>query len=152
MKINIQSVSDIITNSSTEVFTMYRSSDINTIKNIVNAILAINSDVTFDDLFKIEMHISDTVFQYLWENSKQIQEEFPNEDDFYDYLETLSVEKLSRYEKIWDDVYPYDSYVSFYDGYTVSIKDGVEKTTIYEQAVRAINTFDSIFDHEVYFG
>lgn len=152
MKINIQSVSDIITNSSTEVFTMYRSSDINTIKNIVNAILAINSDVTFDDLFKIEMHISETVFQYLWENSEQIQKEFPNEDDFYDYLETLPVEKLSRYEKIWDDVYPYDSYVSFYDGYTVSIKDGVEKTTIYEQAVRAINTFDSIFDHEVYFG
>lgn len=152
MTINIQSVSDIITNSSTEVFTMYRSSDINTIKNIVNAILAINSDVTFDDLFKIEMHISDTVFQYLWENSEQIQKEFPNEDDFYDYLETLPVEKLSRYENIWDDVYPYDSYVSFYDGYTVSIKDGVEKTTIYEQAVKAINTFDSIFDHEVYFG
>lgn len=152
MKINIQSVSDIITNSSTEVFTMYRSSDINTIKDIVNAILAINSDVTFDDLFKIEMHISDTVFQYLWENSEQIQKEFPNEDDFYDYLETLPVERLSRYEKIWDDVYPYDAYVSFYDGYTVSIKDGVEETAIYEQAVRAINTFDSIFDHEIYYG
>lgn len=152
MTINIQSVSDIITNSSTEVFTMYRGSDINTIKNIVNAILAINSDVTFDDLFKIEMHINDTVFQYLWENSEQIQKEFPNEDDFYDYLETLPVERLSRYEKIWDDVYPDDLYVSFYDGYTVSIKDGVEETAIYEQAVRAINTFDSIFDHEVYFG
>lgn len=151
MKINIQSVSDIITNSSTEVFTMYRGSDVNTIKNIVNAILAINSDVTFDDLFKIEMHISDIVYQYLWENSKQIQEEFPNEDDFYNYLETLPVEKLSRYERIWDDVYPYDEYVSFYDGYTVSIKDGVEKTTIYEQAVKAINTFDSIFDHEICF-
>lgn len=152
MKINIQSVSDIITNSSTEVFTMYRGSDVNTIKNIVNAILAINSDVTFDDLFKIEMHISDIVYQYLWKNSKQIQEEFPNEDDFYNYLETLPVEKLSRYERIWDDVYPYDEYVSFYDGYTVSIKDGVEKTTIYEQAVKAINTFDSIFDHEICFG
>lgn len=152
MKINIQSVSDIITNSSTEVFTMYRGSDVNTIKNIVNAILAINSDVTFDDLFKIEMHISDIVYQYLWENSKQIQEEFPNEDDFYNYLETLPVEKLSRYERIWDDVYPYDEYVSFYDGYTVSIKDGVEKTTIYKQAVKAINTFDSIFDHEICFG
>lgn len=150
--IKIQSVSDIITNSSTEVFTMYRSSDINTIKNIVNAILAINSDVTFDDLFKIEMHISETVFQYLWKNSEQIQKEFPNEDDFYDYLETLPVEKLSRYEKIWDDVYLYDGYWSFYDGYTVSLKEGVEKTTLYEQAVKAINTFDSIFDHEVCFG
>lgn len=148
----IQSVSDIITNSSTEVFTMYRSSDVNTIKNIVNAILAINSDVTFDDLFKIEMHISDTVFQYLWKNSEQIQKEFPNEDDFYDYLETLPIEKISRYEKIWDDVYPDDIYSPFYDGYTVSIKDGVERTTIYKQAVKAINTFDSIFDHEVCFG
>lgn len=149
MKINIQSISDIITNSSTEVFTMYSSSDVNTIKNIVNAILALNSDITFDDLFKIEMHISDTVFQYLWENSEQIQKEFPNEEEFYDYLEALPLEKLSRYEKIWNDVYPYDGYYSFYDGYTVSLKDGVEESELYQQAVKAINTFDSIFDHEV---
>lgn len=151
MKINIQSISDIITNSSTEVFTMYSSSDVNTIKNIVNAILALNSDITFDDLFKIEMHISDTVFQYLWENSEQIQKEFPNEEEFYDYLEALPLEKLSRYEKIWDDAYPYDGYYSFYDGYTVSLKDGVEKSELYLQAVKAINTFDAIFDHEVCF-
>lgn len=149
MKINIQSISDIITNSSTEVFTMYSSSDVSTIKNIVNAILAINGDITFDDLFKIEMHISDTVFQYLWENSEQIQKEFPNEEEFYDYLEALPLEKLSRYEKIWDDAYPYDGYYSFYDGYTVSLKDGVEESELYKQAVKAINTFDSIFDHEV---
>ena len=149
MKINIQSISDIITNSSTEVFTMYSSSDVNTIKNIVNAILALNSDITFDDLFKIEMHISDTVFQYLWENSEQIQKEFPNEEEFYDYLEALPLEKLSRYEKIWNDVYPYDGYYSFYVGYTVSLKDGVEESELYQQAVKAINTFDSIFDHEV---
>ena len=149
MKINIQSISDIITNSSTEVFTMYSSSDVSTIKNIVNAILALNSDITFDDLFKIEMHISDTVFQYLWENSEQIQKEFPNEEEFYDYLEALPLEKLSRYEKIWNDVYPYDRYYSFYDGYTVSLKDGVEESELYQQAVKAINTFDSIFDHEV---
>lgn len=149
MKINIQSISDIITNSSTEVFTMYSSSDVNTIKNIVNAILALNSDVTFDDLFKIEMHISDTVFQYLWENSEQIQKEFPNEEEFYDYLESLPLEKLSRYEKLWDDAYPYDGYYSFYDGYTVSLKDGIEETELYQQAVKAINTFDAIFDHEV---
>lgn len=151
MKINIQSISDIITNSSTEVFTMYKSSDVNTIKNIVNAILALNSDITFDDLFKIEMHISEIVFQYLWENSEQIQKEFPNEEEFYDYLETLPLEKLSRYERIWDDVYPYESYYSFYDGYTVSIKEGIEKSELYQQAVKAINTFDAIFDHEVCF-
>lgn len=152
MKINIQSISDIITNSSTEVFTMYSSSDVNTIKNIVNAILAINSDITFDDLFKIEMHISDTVFEYLWQNSEQIQKEFPNEEEFYDYLESLPLEQRSRYEKIWDDAYPYDGYYSFYDGYTVSLKDGIEKTELYQQAVKAINTFDSIFDHEVCYG
>ena len=149
MKINIQSVSDIITNSSTEVFTMYRGSDVNTIKNIVNAILAINGDITFDDLFKIEMHISDTVFEYLWQNSEQIQKEFPNEEEFYDYLEALPLEKLSRYEKLWCDAYPYDGYYSFYDGYTVSLKDGIENSELYQQAIKAINTFDSIFDHEV---
>lgn len=149
MKINIQSISDIITNSSTEVFTMYSSSDINTIKNIVNAILAINSDLTFDDLFNIKMHISDIVFEYLWQDSEQIQNEFPNEEAFYEYLETLPTDKLSRYEKMWGDVYIGDGYYSFYDGYTVSLKEGIEDSEIYKQAVRAINTFDSIFDHDV---
>ena len=53
MILKIQSISDIITNSSTEVYTIYTKNDIKTIKNIVNALLAVNGDSTFDDLFNI---------------------------------------------------------------------------------------------------
>ena len=41
MVITIQSISDIITNSSTEVYTIYTKNDIKTIKSIVNALLAL---------------------------------------------------------------------------------------------------------------
>lgn len=53
MVIKIQSVSDVITNSSTEVFIVYNLSNIDSIKELVNAILAIDGNYTFDDLFNI---------------------------------------------------------------------------------------------------
>ena len=53
MILKIQSISDVITNSSTEIYTIYTKNDITTIKNIVNALLAVNGDSTFDDLFDI---------------------------------------------------------------------------------------------------
>ena len=51
MNFKIQSISDVITNSSTEVFIVIHYSDIEAIKNVVNAILRIDSDLKFDDLF-----------------------------------------------------------------------------------------------------
>ena len=146
--IKIQSISDIITNSSTEVFTIYDSKDIDTIKGIVNALLAVNGNTTFDDLFDIKMHISDTVYEYLWQDSEELQTEFPDEDKFYDYLDTLSNKELVRFEDMWYDVYRYDGYVSFYDSYTVTLKEGIEETPELKRAIRAIHTFDSIFEHE----
>ena len=54
--IKVKSITDVITNSSTEVFTFYNDGGIKTIKDTVNAILAINCDnkYTFDDLFDIK--------------------------------------------------------------------------------------------------
>lgn len=54
--IKIQSVSDIITNSSSEVFMVYNNESFKDIKELVNAILNINKDnkYTFDDLFEIK--------------------------------------------------------------------------------------------------
>lgn len=152
MVITIQSISDIITNSSTEVYTIYTKNDIKTIKSIVNALLAVNGDLTFDDLFDIELLINDSVFEYLWNDSTELQKEYPNEDDFNKYLETCTNQKdLDRFEDIWYDN-RCDWYVSFYDGYSVTLKPGIEKTEKLEQAISAIHTLDSIFDHEVSYG
>ena len=152
MVITIQSISDIITNSSTEVYTIYTKNDIKTIKSIVNALLAVNGDLTFDDLFDIELLINDSVFEYLWNDSTELQQEYPNEEDFNKYLETCTNQKdLDRFESIWYDT-RWDYYISFYDGYSVTLKPGIEKTEKLEQAIRDIHTLDSIFDHEVSYG
>ena len=153
MDIKIQSITDVITNSSTEIYTIYTKNDIATIKKIVNALLSVNGDSTFDDLFEIELLINDSVFEYLWEDSKEIQEQYPNRDDFYDYLEELNDEaELDRLEDIWYDTHCWDCYMSFYDGYSVSIKPEIEKTEKLEKAMQAIQALDSIFSHEVSYG
>ena len=147
--IKIQSITDVVTNSSSEIYTIYTSGDIKTIKSIVNALLAVNGDSTFDDLFDIEMLISDYVFENLWEKSIELQKEYPNEDDFNKYLKTCTNQNdLDRFKDIWYDD-PWHSYPSFYDGYNVTLKPGIEKTEKLEQAIRAIQTLDNIFDHEV---
>lgn len=147
--IKIQSITDIITNSSTEVYTIYTKNDIKTIKSIVNALLAINGDSTFDDLFDIKLLINEDVVQYLWDNSKELQKEYPNEKDFYKYLKTCTNQNdLDRFEDIWYDD-PWHSCPSFYDGYSVTLKPGIEKTEKLEQAIKAIQTLDSIFDYEI---
>lgn len=152
MVITIQSISDIITNSSTEVYTIYTKNDVKTIKSIVNALLAVNGDLTFDDLFDIELIINDSVFEYLWNDSPELQKEYPNEDDFNKYLETCTNQKdLDRFEDIWYDT-RWDYYISFYDGYSVTLKPGIEETEKLKQAISAIHTLDSIFDHEVSYG
>lgn len=150
--IKIQSITDVITNSSTSVFTIYTKNDIKTIKSIVNALLAVNGNSTFDDLFDIELLISYSVFEDLWNNSTELQEEYPNGDDFNKYLKTCTNQNdLDRFENIWYDT-RYDFYTSFYDGYSVTLKPGIEKTEKLEQAIKAIQTLDNIFDHDISYG
>lgn len=57
--IKIQSVSDIITNSSSEVFMVYDVDGLERIKELVNAVLSLNENntYTFDDLFTIEANL-----------------------------------------------------------------------------------------------
>lgn len=149
--IKIQSISDVITNSSTEIYTIYTKNDIKTIKRVVDALLAVNGDSTFDDLFDIGLIISDYVFEDLWDVSPELQEEYPNKEEFYEYLETCdNQEDLDRFEDIWYDT-RWDYSISFYDGYSVTLKPGIEKTEKLEQAIGAIQTLDRIFDHEVYY-
>ena len=149
MKINIQSISDIITNSSTEVYTIYSIRDKQTIKEIVNALLSVNGDLRFDDLFNIGMMVSEWAAETLWNESPDIQEQFPTLNDFDKYLATLTDDELENYADKYENL---DIWYArpFYDGYFVSVKDDVEQTPVLERAIRAIHNFDSLFEHEVF--
>lgn len=149
MKINIQSISDIITNSSTEVYTIYSIRDKQTIKEIVNALLSVNGDLRFDDLFNIGMMVSEWAAETLWEECPELQEQFPTLNDFDNYLATLTDDELENYADKYDNLDIWDAR-PFYDGYFVSVKDDVEQTPVLERAIRAIHSFDSLFDHDVF--
>ena len=149
--IKIQSISDIITNSSTEVYTIYSIRDKQTIKDIVNAIMEVGSDLRFDDVFDIGMLVSEYAAENLWDNSPELQEKFPTLNDFEDYLSELSDEELKAYADKWDDLCGWDYGRSFFDGYYVTFKDGVEHTPTLERARMAINRLDSIFSHDAVF-
>lgn len=149
MNIKIQSISDIITNSSTEVYTIYSIRDKQTIKEIVNALLSVNGDLRFDDLFNIGMMVSEWAAETLWESCPDIQEQFPTLNDFDNYLAKLTDDELENYADKYENL---DLYYSrpFYDGYFVSVKDDVEQTPVLERAIRAIHSFDSLFEHDVF--
>lgn len=151
MVIKVQSISDLITNSSTEVFVVYDSTNINSIKRIVDSILAIDSSYTFDDLFTIKMLVSEHAIYKMY---KEWDKYFPDkskpdsEDDFFNYIESLSNSEISTIEDIWidNDYSTYDwEYSPFYEGYQVNIKEGVEKSDKLQKAVDAIRSLDSIF-------
>lgn len=146
--IKIQSVSDIITNSSTEVFTIYTSKDLETIKSIVNAILAINGSTTFDDLFNIGLMPDEYKIEQLYDENADIREKYPTLNDFDNFINGASDEELQEIAERWQDDH-YDYYGNtFFSGYWVTLKEGIELTPTLEQAIRAINTFDSIFEHD----
>ena len=151
MVIKVQSISDLITNSSTEVFVVYDSTNIDSIKNIVNAILAIDSSYTFDDLFTLKMIVSERAIDKMyreWDNYFPGKTKPDSEEDFVNYIDSLSDSELYTMEDNWIDndrsTY-YWEYDTFYEGYQVNIKEGVEKSDKLQKAVDAIRSLDSIF-------
>ena len=147
--IKIQSISDIITNSSTEVFCMYSQRDKEEIKKLVNAILALsNSLVTFDDLFEIKMDINWDAAYYMWNDDEEIAEKYESADDFFEFLKTLNDEQLKEYEQNFVSTYSDLPPMTLYDGYTVSVKQGVIETETIKKAKEAINYIKNIFDYE----
>lgn len=144
--IKIQSISDIITNSSTEVFTVYSRSDLNTVKDIVNAILAIDGKYTFDDLFTIHMSIDDYAIEDLYKDNESLQERFHDSDELYDLLVNADPEVVKEFEDMYSDQYYYRR--TFYNGYYVRLKEGIENSEVLTAARNAINRFDCIFEHD----
>ena len=146
--IKIQSISDIITNSSTEVFCLYSQHDKEEIKKLVNAILAIgNSAVTFDDLFEIKMDVNWEAAYHIYDDYEEISEKYKSDDEFFEFLKTLDDDQLKEYEKKMSGCYT-DTPMTLYNGYTVSVKPGVVETETIKKAKEAINYIKSIFDYE----
>ena len=144
--IKIQSISDIITNSSTEVFAVYSRSDLDTVKDIVDAILAIDGKYTFDDLFTIHMSVSSYAIDDLYNDNDSLQERFRDADELYDLVAEADASVVKEFEDMYADQYYYRR--SFYDGYYVRLKEGVEDSEVMRAARNAINRFDCIFEYD----
>lgn len=134
MNIKIQSISDVITNSSTEVYITYYSCDKDAIINVVNAILAITNSGKFEDYFEFEWIPNE---EFLYEKWEEDEIEIP----FEEWLKTLSEDYLfTNYER-------YDNCYNFVDGYIIKAKDSKN-----EEAAKLLSTLDSIFTTDVIYG
>lgn len=89
MKIKIQSITDLITNSSTETFTVLNDDAECIIRNIVDSLLAsVGSTLMFSDLF-----VFDTKFDDRWE------------DAYYDYIRNYIKDGDNDYAKSLEKIY-----------------------------------------------
>lgn len=121
-EIKIQSVSDIITNSSTEVFMVYNDSAFKNIKELVNAILALaGSDQTFDDLFEIKAGVD----EYFIEQHPE-------------YADLPEDELLAKAREIDSERYDGYPYVSYYE---VTAKEAKNTAT-----AKILSKIDEIFN------
>lgn len=134
MIIKIQSISDIITNSSTEVYITYYPSDKNAIINVVNAILAINGEGKFEDYFEFKWIPNEDFLYDKWVDDKI---EIP----FEQWVESLPESFLfSDYER-WDDCR------NFIEGYSITAKDPKNS-----KAANLLTDLDSIFATDISYG
>lgn len=134
MVIKIQSISDVITNSSTEVYITYYPSDKNAIINVVNAILAINGEGKFEDYFEFKWIPNE---DFLYEKWKEDEIEIPLEQ----WVESLPESFLfSEYQR-WDDCR------NFIEGYSITAKDPKNS-----KAADLLTGLDSIFTTDVSYG
>ena len=122
ISVKIQSVSDLITNSSSEVFVIYTKEGIRTLKDIVSQLL--NKD--FDEYFTVEIICN----EYCW----QTYEERPEDESDLSYEDWCF-----KHCEDWND----------YDGAPAieNIKI-VAKNPEDEKAARLINSIPYIFESE----
>lgn len=143
----IQSISDVITNSSTEAFIVLQTRNLEDIKDLVNQILSISCNLTFDDLFTINLILDDyTVEQMIeWGVEEFIDFTGPVQEDisvseYYNILDNLPLEKLNALQEYLEETY-WDSNPRLFCDICVKAKN----PTLERQA-RAIANIVNIFD------
>ncbi len=94
MKIKIQSISDLITNSSSEIFTIYTKKEIEILKEMISKIF----EEDFDNLFFIKYDISE---DYLDEYSSCDNQKQSYEDWALERNENLDYDEIPLVSDIW---------------------------------------------------
>lgn len=159
-KFKIKSLTDVITNSSTEVFTVYNKEAVNNIKELVNAILALNnetSNLTFDDLFEVDYcfdiyEIEELINQLAEklkergnkEHAEAIKTTVTTEEELWNYSKQNNIYDvvMEIIEEIDNDTYDY----RMVDGIHIKAKNNpnVDKAKL-GKAVEMLNNIDHIF-------
>lgn len=160
-KFKIKSLTDVITNSSTEVFTVYNKEAVNNIKELVNAILALNnetSNLTFDDLFEVDYcfdiyEIEELINQLAEklkergnkEHAEAIKTTVATEEELWNYSKQNNIYDvvMEIIEEIDNDTYDY----RMVDGIHIKAKNNpnVDKAKL-GKAVEMLNNIDHIFE------
>ena len=134
IKLTIQSINDIITNSSSEVVVRYDKKGVKQLKELVNSIIAPFTELKFDDLFTL------TYFResYDWDGDDDcVDDEIPEDHPDLDKILEES------WKKTWDGGYP-DIL-----GVTIRPREGKE---CMKQAADLLQTVANIFDTEIIYG
>ena len=160
-KFKIKSLTDVITNSSTEVFTIYNKGAINKVKEIVNSILALSdttSNLTFDDLFEVDYcfdiyEIEELINQLAEklkergnkEHAEAIKTTVTTEEELWNYSKQNNIYDvvMEIIEEIDNDTYDY----RMVDGIHIKAKNNpnVDKAKL-DKAVEMLNNIDHIFE------
>lgn len=144
--IKIQSISDIITNSSSEVITIYQRYNIQDIKDLVDSLFKLISNLRFDDFFTITLYINENVIDDLYDCYEELQNQFNSSRELYTYLKGLSDQEIRRYEYMANEMSDFP--VPFYSGYHVKQKPEVELTPRLLEALQKLNNLDCLFNYE----
>ena len=134
MNFKIQSISDVITNSSTEVYITYYPSDKDSIINIVNAILAINGGGKFEDYFEFKWIPNEDFLYDKWVDDKI---KIP----FEQWVESLPESFLFSDYQRWGDCR------NFIEGYSITAQDPKNS-----KAADLLTSLDSIFTTDISYG
>lgn len=117
--IRIQSLIDLITNSSTEVYTKLTSSAIIYVKEIIDSLLSLgNSGKTCDDLFEVSQDLREVVDrykEYLYEDLRELYGDdtelmqafwdMITEQDCKEFEEKYSIEGLESFQEYLDTTF-----------------------------------------------
>lgn len=145
MIFKIQSLIDVITNSSTSIYQIASKSSIDYIKTVINGILiAVGSDKKADDLFDFDIRYDEDVYftykDFLYD-SGYISDTLYNSDIMDpDELYNKSITKYTIEDFIDDD---YDSYVNSH--VIVTTKDNNK------EADKLLGVIKEIYDHYAVF-
>jgi hypothetical protein len=118
IKFNVHSVVDVITNSSTCIYTQATAGSIQSVKDIINSLLALGeTDLTADDLFDIKITSDElidqrkemlgdrgTLDEYLGREISWNDDDFDAKiDELYDKIEAGEYEKPDFWDKGYGD-------------------------------------------------